>query len=87
MNLKHSKGYHKTVGSKYLVGSRSAPNCNSKYPTHVVVVDVKTQHRWIYEFFSVPECLRLSMMSEKSHEILTKILREVPESLETKWRR
>ena len=31
MNLKHSEGYHKTVGSKYLVGFSAAPNCNGKY--------------------------------------------------------
>ena len=28
-NLKHSERYHKTVGSKYLVGSSAAPFCKS----------------------------------------------------------
>ena len=74
MNLKHSEGYHKTVGSKYLVGSRAAPCCNSKYLT-----DAKTQHRLIDQLFLVPKCVRLSRVSENSHEQLTKILRAVPE--------
>ena len=30
MNLKDSKAYHRLVGSKYLVGSSSAPYCKSK---------------------------------------------------------
>ena len=79
MNLKHSEGYHKTVGSKYLVGSRAAPYCNSKYLTHLVVTDAKTQHRLIDQLFLVPNCVRLSRVSENSHEQLTKILRAVPE--------
>ena len=45
----------------------------------VVVVDARTQHRLIDQLFSVPKCVRLSKMSEKSHEILNKILRAVPE--------
>ena len=80
MNLKHSMGYHKTAGSKYLVGSSAAPYCNSKYPTHMVVVDARTQHRLIDQLFSVPKCVRLSRMSERSHEMLRKSLRAVPES-------
>ena len=36
LNLKQSEGYHKTVGSKYLLGSSSAPYWNSKYPTYLV---------------------------------------------------
>ena len=79
MNLKHSEGYHKTVGSKYLVGSRAAPYCNSKYLTHLVVTDAKTQHRLIDQLFLVPKCVRLSRVSGNSHEQLTKILRAVPE--------
>ena len=78
MNLKHSEGYHKTVGSKYLVGS-SAAYYNSKYQTYLVVADVRRQHRMIDLLFLVPKCVRLSRMSEKSHELLTKIIRAVPE--------
>ena len=32
MILKHSGGYHKTIGSKYLVGFSAAPYCNKKKP-------------------------------------------------------
>ena len=79
MNLKHSEGYSKTVGSKYLVGSSAEPYCNSKYPTHLVVVDVRMQHRLIDQLFSMPKRVRVSRMSETSHELLTKILWAVPE--------
>ena len=79
MNLKHSIGYHKTAGSKYLVGSSAAPYCNSKYTTHVAVVDARTHHRLIDQLFSVPMSVRLSGISERSHELLRKIRRAVPE--------
>ena len=79
MNLNHSKGYYKTVGSKYLVGSSLPPYCNSRYLTHLVVVDARTQHRLIDQVLSVPKCVRLSGMSKKSHDLLTKIFREIPE--------
>ena len=48
-------------------GASAAPDCKSKNPTQLVVIDARTQHR-------------LSRMSEKSHELLTKILGAVPES-------
>ena len=38
MNLKDSE-----TGSRYLVGSSSAPYCSSRYPTHMVVMDARTQ--------------------------------------------
>ena len=60
MNLKHSEGYYKTVGSKNLVRSSAASYCNSKYPTHLVVVDARLEHRLIDQLFSVPKCVRLS---------------------------
>ena len=44
MNLKDSEAYHRPTGSKYLVGSSSAPYCNRKYPTHILVMDARTQH-------------------------------------------
>ena len=43
MNLKVSEPYHIPTGSKYLVGSSSALYCNSRYPTHMVVMDARTQ--------------------------------------------
>ena len=77
--VKHSEGYHKTVGSKYLVGSSAPPYCNSKHPTNLAMVDARVQHRLIDQLFSVPKCVRLSSMSEKSYELLVKILRAAPE--------
>ena len=64
MNLKDSEAYHRSTGSKYLVGSRSAPYCNSRYPTHMVVMDARTQQVLVDQFFSVPKCVRLARMSE-----------------------
>ena len=38
MNLKNSEAHHRMAGSKYLVGSSSAPYCESKHPTRMVVL-------------------------------------------------
>ena len=65
-----SEGYHKTVGSTYLVGTSSVPYCNSKSPTRLMVVDAKTQHWLIDQPFQVPKHVQLSKMSEKSHETI-----------------
>ena len=68
MNLKDSEDYHKPTGSKYLVGSSSAPLCNSTYPTLMVVMDARTQQVLIDQLFSVltfrgwPECRRGHMI-------------------------
>ena len=43
MNLKDRETYHRPTGSKYLAGSSSAPYCNSKYPTHMVVMNARTK--------------------------------------------
>ena len=45
MNLKDSEAYHRPTGSKYMVGSSSAPYCNSKYPTHMLVMDARTKQK------------------------------------------
>ena len=55
MNLKDSEAYHRPTGSRYLVGSSSAPYCNSKYPTHMVVMDARTQQVLVDQLFSVPK--------------------------------
>ena len=78
MNLKDSEAYHRPTGSKYMVGSSSAPYCNSKYPTHMVVMDARTQQVLVDQFFSVPKCVRLARMSERSYDLLAKIFRAVP---------
>ena len=82
MNLKDSEAYHKPTGSKYLVGSSSAPYCNSRYPTHMVVMDARTQQVLIDQLFSVLKCLRLARMSERSYDLLVKIFRAVPKRSE-----
>ena len=63
--------------SKYLVGSSSAPYCNSRYTTHMVVMDTKTQQVLVDQLFSVPKCVRLARMSERSYVLLAKIIRAV----------
>ena len=82
MNLKDSEAYHKPTGSKYLVGSSSAPYCSSRYPTHMVVMDARTQQVLIDQLFSVPKCVRLARMSERSYDLLAKIFRAVPKRSE-----
>ena len=74
MNLKDSEAYHKPTGSKYLVGSGSAPYCSSRY--------ARTQQVLIDQLFSVPKCVRLARMSERSYDLLAKIFRAVPKRSE-----
>ena len=83
MNLKDSEAYHRPTGSKYMVGSSSAPYCNSKYPTHMVVMDARTQQVLVDQLFSVPNCVRLARMSERSYDLLAKIFRAVPKRSES----
>ena len=82
MNLKDSEAYHRPTGSKYLVGWSSTPYCNSRYPTPMVVMDARTQQVLVEQLFSVPKCVRLSRMSERSYDLLTKIIRAVPKRSE-----
>ena len=62
LNEKNSEGHHITTGSKYLVGSSSSQNCNSKYPTLMVVSETWTQQVLIDQLFSVPKRLTLARM-------------------------
>ena len=82
MNLKDSEAYHRPTGSKYLVGSSSAPYCNSRCPTHMVVMDERTQQVLVDQLFSVPKCVRLARRSERSEDLLAKIIRAVPKRSE-----
>ena len=82
MNLKDSEAYHRPTGSKYLVGSSSAPYCNSRYPTHMVVIDARTQQVLVDQLFSVAKCVRLARMSESSYDLSAKIIRAVPKRSE-----
>ena len=82
MNLKDSEAYHRPTGSKYLVGSSSAPYCNRRYPTHMVVMDARTQQVLIDQLFFVPKCVRLARMSVRSYDLLAKIFWAVPKRSE-----
>ena len=79
MNIRHSETYCRPSGAQYLVGSTLAPMCRSRYPVHFVAVDVKSTRTIVDQAFSVPKCVRLARMSEKSYELLCKIFSAVPE--------
>ena len=77
INLKDKVAYHRRTGSKYLVGSSSAPYCNSRYPTHMVVMAARTQKVLVDQLFSIRKCARWDRMSERSFDLLAKIIRAV----------
>ena len=79
MNIRHSETYRRPSGARYLVGSLSATKCKSRYPVHFVGVDVKSTKTIVDQAFSVPKCVRLARMSEKSYKLLCKIFSAVPE--------
>ena len=78
MNIRHSKTYRRSSGERYLVGSTLASMCKSKYPVHFVAVDLKHTRTIVDQAFSVPKCVRLARMSEKSYELLCKMFSAVP---------
>ena len=53
--------------------------CKSRYPVHFVAVDVKSTRTIVDQAFSVPKCVRLARMSEKSYELLCKMFSAIPE--------
>ena len=79
MNIRQNKAYRRPLGARYLVGSTLAPMCRSRYPVHFVAVDVKSTRTFVDQAFSVPKCVRLARMSEKSYELLYKMFAAVPE--------
>ena len=79
MNIRHSETYRRPSGARYLVGSTLAPMCKSRYPVHFVAVDVKSTRTIVDQAFSVPKCVRLAKMSERSDELLCKTFSAVPE--------
>ena len=79
MNIRHSETYCRPSGARYLVGSTLAPIGKSRYPVHFVAVDVKSTRTIVDQAFSVPKCVRLARMSEKSYELLCKMFSAVPE--------
>ena len=48
----------------------------------MVVMDVRTQQVLVDQLFSVPKCVRLARMSERSYYLLAKIFRAVPKRCE-----
>ena len=46
---------------------------------HFLAEDVKSTRMIVDQAFSVPKCVRLARMSEKSYELLCKIFSAVPE--------
>ena len=78
MNIRHSETYRSPTGARYLVGSTLAPMCKSRYPVHFVEVDVKSTRMIVDQAFSVPKCVRLARISEKSYELLCKMFPAVP---------
>ena len=79
MNIRHSESYRRPSGARYLVGSTLAPMCKSSYRVHFVAVDVKSTRMIVDQAFSVPKCVGLAIMSEKSYELLCKMFSAVPE--------
>ena len=61
-----------------MVGSTLALMYKSRYPVHLVAVDVKSTRTIVDQAFPVSKCVRLTRMSEKSYELLCKIT-AVPE--------
>ena len=59
--------------------STLAPICKSMFPVLFVAVDVKSTGTIVDQAFSVPKCVRLAKMSEKSYELLCKMFSAVPE--------
>ena len=78
-NIRHSETYRRLSGAQYLVGSTLAPLFKSRYPLHFVAVDVKSTRTIVDQAFSVPKCVRLTRMSEKSYELLCKLFSAAPE--------
>ena len=71
MNIRHSEIYRRLPGARFLAGSTLAPMCKSRYPVNFVAVDVKSTRTIVDQAFSVPKCVRLRRMSEKSYELGT----------------
>ena len=78
-SIRHSETYRRPSGARYLVGSTSAPMYKSRYPVHFEAVDVKSTRTIVDQAFSVPKCVRLARMSEKTYELLCKMFSAVSE--------
>ena len=79
MNIRQSEPYRRPSGARYLVGPTLAPMCKSRYLEHFVALVVKSTRRIVDQAFSVPKCVRVSRMTERSYEFLCKMSAAVPE--------
>ena len=79
MKIRQSEAYRSNSGAQFLVGWTLVPMCRSRYPVHFVTVEVKSTRTIVDQAFSVPKCVRLARMSEKSYELLCKMFSAVPE--------
>ena len=80
MNIRQKESYSRPSGAPYLVGSAMAPMCKKvRYPVLFVAVYVKSTRTIVDQAFSVPKCVRLARMSEKSYELLCKMFAVVLE--------
>ena len=79
MNIRHSETYRRPTGARYEVGSTLAPKCKSRYPVHFAAVDVKSTRTIVDQAFSVPKCVKLARILEKSYKLLCKMFTAVPE--------
>ena len=59
------------------MGSTLASMYKSRYTVHLLAVDLKSTRTIVDQTFSVPKCVRLARMSEKSYELLCKIFSAV----------
>ena len=69
MNIRQSETYCRLSGVRYLVGPTLAPTFKSRYPVHLLGVNVISERTIMDQAFSVPKCVRLARKSEKSYEL------------------
>ena len=70
INIRHSETDRRPSGARYSVESTLAPMCKSRYPVQFVAVDLKSTRTIVDQAFSVPKCVRLARMPERSYELL-----------------
>ena len=78
MNIQQCETYPRPSGARYLVGSKLAPMCKSRYPVQFVAADVKSTRTIVDQAFSVPKCIRLARLSEKCYELICRMFAAAP---------
>ena len=90
--LKQTEAYQRPPGVRYVVSSNVDLLCKSRYPVYSAAAEVKSTSTVVDQPISVPICVRLERMSEKSYELLCKFLAADPERTSKKlesilWRK